>query len=125
MLFSFGVIEVCSFKTVSLGPCVHARKPAADVPAVFFIVRAEHLSQGRFLVEMHNQDYSHDGDGRNRECRPVCVPKCHPETRPASEESHVHGVAYISVETHHHQLLRGSNRRGRSVSRPSEIPDAP
>src|SRR5271167_1934517 len=61
-----------------LMPSPPPRYPAADVRAIFFILRTEYLSQVRFLVEQNEQSCAQHHGARPRDRDPVRPPEDYP-----------------------------------------------
>src|ERR1019366_8499781 len=112
-------------RIVSLVPCPHPRHPAADVPAVFLILRAECLAQVRLLIQPHKQNHAQRRQAHPYDRGQTCPSEDYPQPHPTHTEPEVHGVPHVTIEPHHYQLRRRSDRRRRSVSCPSEVPHAP
>src|ERR1700751_4346374 len=105
----------------SRAPRTYSRNPTWHVVAIFFIIRAEHFLQSRFLVEFHEQGDGSHHDQNNHECTVACVPEYNPQARPAEEESDVHRVSDIAIKSDHDQPLRRNNWRWSSPPRAAEI----
>src|SRR5215469_11129059 len=107
-----------------LVPRPRTRPPAADVPAILFVLRAEHLLQYRLLIE-HHEKMDLNSDGRDyTNCHRVRTPEHNPQTNPADCESDVHWISHMPVETHDNEALRWGDRDRGSVPGPAEIPYA-
>src|SRR6266705_1272113 len=104
-----------------LVPASHARPPAPYVPAILFVIRAELLAQRRLFVEENKQMHAESDGCHRRDHSRVSMSENDPQPDPADCEADVHRVTHVSVEAHHYQSLRWSERRRRSASRSPEV----
>src|SRR6266511_2593701 len=86
---------------------------AAPVPLVLL---AELTPQGRLLVQMHKGGDGERG-GVGEEDRLTQYQRLSDDRR---RDRHVHGIAYVPVQTAYDQALCGSDRRGRAKAFDSE-----
>src|SRR5438445_7223853 len=105
-------------------PASHARPPAPYVPAILFVICPELLAQRRLFVEENKQMHAESDGCDCRDHSRVRMSENNPQPDPADHEADVHRVTHVSVEAHHYQSLRWSERRRRSASRPPEVPNA-
>src|SRR2546422_5965961 len=107
-----------------LVPGSHARPPAPYVPAILFVICPELLAQRRLFVQDDKQMHAEGNGCHRRDHSRVSMSENDPQPDPADCEADVHRVTHVSVEAHHYQSLRWSERRRRSASRPPEVPNA-
>src|SRR5947209_11849024 len=107
-----------------LVPGSHARPPAPYVPAILFVICPELLAQRRLFVQDDKQMHAERNGCHRRDHSRVSMSENDPQPDPADCEADVHRVTHVSVEAHHYQSLRWSERRRRSASRPPEVPNA-
>src|SRR6266508_306252 len=97
-------------------PRPSAGPPGRHAAPVLLVLLAELTPQSRLLVQMHKGG---DGDGERggvgEEDRLTEYQRLADDRR---RDRHVHGIAYVPVQTADAQALCGSDRRGR-VPRPS------
>jgi len=101
-----------------------ARKPAADVAAICFVVGSEFVSQRWLFVKDYEQN---DGNYSYRsyfDSESADLAEDNPQAGPSSEEAYVHRIAHIAIETYDDQTLRRSNGRRSAAACPSEVPYA-
>src|SRR5256886_738367 len=107
-----------------LVPGSHARPPAPYVPAILFVICPELLAQRRLFIQDDKQMHAERNGCHRRDHSRVSMSENDPQPDPADCEADVHRVTHVSVEAHHYQSLRWSERRRRSASRPPEVPNA-
>src|SRR5205809_2590044 len=107
-----------------LVPGSHARPPAPHVPAILFVICPELLAQRRLFIQDDKQTHAERNGCHRRDHSRVSMSENDPQPDPADCEADVHRVTHVSVEAHHYQSLRWSERRRRSASRPPEVPNA-
>src|SRR5207245_4835208 len=107
-----------------LVPASHARPPAPYVPAILFVIRAELLAQRRLFIQQDKQMHPEGNGCHRRDHSRVRVSENNPQPDAADHEADVHRVTHVSVEAHHYQSLRWSERRRRAASRPPDVPNA-
>src|SRR5215469_18295631 len=107
-----------------LVPALHARPPAAYVPAIHLILSPKFPAERRFFIQHYEQmnAESNSCDGGN--CQQVRVSEDNPQSDPTRGEAHVHGIAHVAVEAYNHQALRRRNRGRSPVPGPAKIPNA-
>src|SRR5207245_65603 len=107
-----------------LVPASQARPPAPYVPAILFVIRAELLAQRRLFIQQDKQMHPEGNGCHRRDHSRVRVSENNPQPDAADHEADVHRVTHVSVEAHHYQSLRWSERRRRAASRPPDVPNA-
>ena len=100
-----------------LSPCAMLTPTAMNVPTILFVLCAELLAQRRLLLKEHEEMHGGGAAIANGLAGPNTT---HSPTHPAGKPP-VHGVADVSVETHHHQFLRLSERGRCAAPRSPEI----
>src|ERR1700747_1105375 len=108
----------------SLLPRAQPRNPARNISAILFIIRAEFRSQRRLLIRPQKQTHNCQRNKRHNQRPSIRLPVQRPQAEPADKKSHIHRIPHVTIKSDHHQLLRRSHRRWRSVPRPAKIPDA-
>lgn len=85
---------------LNLIPGPQPRPPAVYIAAIIFVFSAEFFSQGRLFIKSNKQMHA-QGNGRDRgDGYRVSMAENDPEPDPSRRETHVHRIAYITIEAH-------------------------
>src|SRR5579872_5791802 len=83
-------------------PTLRPRPPAADVPAIRFVVSAKIPPERRFFVQDDEQMHAESNNCNSGNRQQAGVSEDNPQPDPARGKAHIHGIAHVAVEAYNY-----------------------